>query len=122
MAGEMGTLSLLSSLRFLTEFGAMGSADLQFILGEAELVAPEYVVIEAPSLRDALDQAGLLLDQDVVGRGHGSVSVRRFLLRHLYVIGLITFGLRLYQSCLIRCRLQKRRSTCRDQDVFVWSC
>ena len=118
----MGTLSLQSNLIILTEFQAMGSADLQFILGEAELGASEYVVIDAPGLCDALYQAGLLLDQDVVGRGDTSVSVRRFLLRHLSVIGVITLGLSLYQSCLIRCRLQKRRSTCRDQDVFVWSC
>ena len=118
----MGTLSLQSSLRILTEFQAMSSADLQFILGEVEFGASEYVVIDAPSLCDALDQAGLLLDQDVVGRGDTSVFVSRYLLRHLCVIGVITFGLRLYQSCLIRCRLQKRRSACRDQDVLVWSC
>ena len=100
----------------------MSSADLQFILGEVEFGASEYVVIDAPGLCDALDQAGLLLDQDVVGRGDTSVFVSRYLLRHLCVIGVITFGLRLYQSCLIRCRLQKRRSACRDQDVLVWSC
>ena len=118
----MSTLSLHSSLRILTEFQAMGSTDLQFILGEAEFGASEYVVIDAPGLCDALDQAGLLLDEDVVGRGDTSVLVCRFLLRHLCVIGVISFGIYIYQSCLIRCRLQKRRSTCRDLDVFVWSC
>ena len=117
----MSTLSLLDSLIILTVIQAMSSADLQFILGEAELVAPKYVVIDAPGLCDALDQAGFLLDEDVVGRGDNSVLVCRFLLRHLCVIGVISFGIYIYQSCLIRCRLQKRRSTCRDLDVFVWS-
>ena len=79
----------------------MSSADLQFILGEAELVASKYVVIDAPGLCDALDQASLLLDEDVVGRGDTSVLVCRFLLRHLCVIGVITFGIYIYQSCLI---------------------
>ena len=33
----------------------MGSADLLFILGEAELVTSKYVVIDASGLCDALD-------------------------------------------------------------------
>ena len=59
----------------------MGSADLLFILGEAELVTSKHVVIDASGLCDALDQAGLLLDQDVVGRADTSVFISRFLLR-----------------------------------------
>ena len=59
----------------------MGSADLLFILGEAELVTSKYVVIDASGLCDALDQAGLLLDQDVVGRADTSVFISRLLLR-----------------------------------------
>ena len=97
----MGTLSLLNSLIILTEFQAMGFADLQFILGEAELVASKYVVVDAAGLSDALDQAGLLLDQDVVGRGDISVFVCQFLLRHLSVRGVITFNLCLYKGCCI---------------------
>ena len=106
----------------------MGSADLLFILGEAELVTSKYVVIDASGLCDALDQAGLLLDQDVVGRADISVFISRLLLRlklrvpHLCVICFTNFGLSLYQSCLFRCRLQKSGSACCDQDVFVWSC
>ena len=88
----------------------MGSADLLLILGEAELLSSEHVVIDASGLCDALDQAGLLLDQDVVGRGTISFFVSRFLLRlkfrviglrHRDVIGISNFGLHLYQGCLI---------------------
>ena len=59
----------------------MGSPDLLFILGEAEFISSKYVVIHASGLCDALDQAGLLLDQDLVGRGDISVFDSRFLIR-----------------------------------------